>query len=402
MARRKPTRLRVWKRKWKSPNGDPNKEAWTISYIDRHGKERRKTPFPGSKKDTDLEADKIRKQLMDKVHVGDSETVTVKQALMEFCAQERRLGRAGGTMRGMENIIDLHILPRFGKALVADLKSEDVEEMVNDLIDDGHERTPGRALGIMKRMLAYCIPRYLVRNVLVDQEVMLPAVNREPIYIPTVEEMHALLGNLEVRNNTKDDYEQHLAWYLRRLMILLPRSPACAGGRYRACIGRTSTRRPGCSRSGTVGLRQDRLKDPKTKAGIRDIPIDPAIAMALKPVWDYQGQPDRGMIVLTSRGAPAYGCMYESYFKTAMRHAGLLVPREEGGGTDRQRDRGHTPKFSIHALRHWAISSWLLDGVPIPRVARWAGHASPMVTMKVYARVIESMEQMELDRASWR
>jgi integrase len=90
--------------------------------------------------------------------------------------------------------------------------------------------------------------------------------------------------------------------------------------------------------------------------------------------------------------------MYESYFKTSMRHAALLVPREEGGATDRQRDRGHTPKFSIHALRHWAISSWLLDGVAIPRVAQWAGHASPMVTMKVYARVIEGMEQQEADR----
>ena len=142
-----------------------------------------------------------------------------------------------------------------------------------------------------------------------------------------------------------------------------------------------------------------RLGPTKTKAGRRDMRLDPRIAYALKPVWEMMDRPKGDvMIFLTSRGGPAYGCMYESYFKTSMRYAGLLVPREDGGATDRQRDRGHTPIFSIHALRHWAISSWLLDGVAIPRVSRWAGHAGPHVTLKVYAKVIESVENTEADR----
>jgi len=400
MARRKPVRLNVWKRKWEYPKGSGNwKEAWTITYKDRYGEERRETPHPDNKKLTELRADQIRKELMDGYHVAPSETVTVEQALGEFYAQCRREGKKGGTLKGYNDCIENHILPRFGRMLIADLGSEDVRDLINELIDEGHQRTPGLVRSILMRTCKMCIPKYLVRNVLVDDPVVIGSIDREPIYIPTHEEAKALFGALEHRHNTKDDYEQHHAWALRRLMILMAalaglRRGEIQGLHWRNINLKTRMIEVRHSWSPTEGLGET-----KTKAGIRDVPLDWRMAFGLEPLWDYQQNPSpNDMIFLTSRGRPAYGCMYESYFKTSMRHAGLLVPRENGGATDRQRDRGHTPKFSLHALRHWAISSWILDGIPIPRVARWAGHAHPGVTMKVYARVIESMENLEIDR----
>ena len=39
----------------------------------------------------------------------------------------------------------------------------------------------------------------------------------------------------------------------------------------------------------------------------------------------------------------------------------------------------------LHALRHTAISRWLLAGIPISVVSSWAGHASPDITLRIYA-----------------
>jgi hypothetical protein len=45
--------------------------------------------------------------------------------------------------------------------------------------------------------------------------------------------------------------------------------------------------------------------------------------------------------------------------------------------------------FSAHWLRHFYGAALLSAGVPIPQVAKQMGHASPQVTLKVYAYALE-------------
>ena len=42
----------------------------------------------------------------------------------------------------------------------------------------------------------------------------------------------------------------------------------------------------------------------------------------------------------------------------------------------------------LHALRHTAISRWLMAGIPITVVAEWAGHSSPETTLRLYGWAI--------------
>ena len=42
-----------------------------------------------------------------------------------------------------------------------------------------------------------------------------------------------------------------------------------------------------------------------------------------------------------------------------------------------------------HKLRHGAASLLLNEGVPVPLVSRYLGHANPGITMKVYAHVLD-------------
>ena len=44
----------------------------------------------------------------------------------------------------------------------------------------------------------------------------------------------------------------------------------------------------------------------------------------------------------------------------------------------------------LHALRHTAISRWLMAGIPISVVASWAGHSSPEITLRLYAWALPS------------
>lgn len=52
----------------------------------------------------------------------------------------------------------------------------------------------------------------------------------------------------------------------------------------------------------------------------------------------------------------------------------------------------------IHDLRHSAITLMILAGVPIPAIAKLAGHSNPAVTMRTYAHQIRSMEDHAIDR----
>jgi integrase len=51
------------------------------------------------------------------------------------------------------------------------------------------------------------------------------------------------------------------------------------------------------------------------------------------------------------------------------------------------------PAIRPHDLRHTAATHMIRAGVPIPTVSRILGHASPAITMSVYAWVLDSMEE---------
>ena len=54
------------------------------------------------------------------------------------------------------------------------------------------------------------------------------------------------------------------------------------------------------------------------------------------------------------------------------------------------------PKVRFHDLRHTAATLWLEQGLPVTVVAKMLGHATPMMTLNVYAHVIPDT----LDQAS--
>jgi integrase len=50
------------------------------------------------------------------------------------------------------------------------------------------------------------------------------------------------------------------------------------------------------------------------------------------------------------------------------------------------------PQVRVHDLRHLHASLLLADGLPVPAVAARLGHASPAVTMTVYAHALKGQD----------
>lgn len=99
-----------------------------------------------------------------------------------------------------------------------------------------------------------------------------------------------------------------------------------------------------------------------------------------------------------------------------IRHSRLTNPRSDLVFTDRfgqqldprslsrwyaaTADDAAVEETGLHALRHTAISRWIAAGIPITVVARWAGHADPSVTLRVYAWALPVNEDEYANRVT--
>jgi len=120
------------------------------------------------------------------------------------------------------------------------------------------------------------------------------------------------------------------------------------------------------------------LRDTKTRAGRRFVPLRPSMVKALRE-WKL-GCPKGalGLVNPNRDGGPMNHFNFRSrVFRPALRRAGLRRVR-------------------VHDLRHSAASIWLAAGVDIAEVSRALGHASPLVTMSVYAHWVEQSRSNSL------
>jgi integrase len=121
---------------------------------------------------------------------------------------------------------------------------------------------------------------------------------------------------------------------------------------------------------------EDGLKGPKTRSGVRDVPLPPAAVKALEAWFPLCTTDDRGLIFRTKNGTMlADSDFYKWTWHPLLRRAGL----EPKGG------RGY---LHFHALRHYAGSAWLAANVPITDVSSLLGHKNVAITMQVYSHTI--------------
>jgi integrase len=125
---------------------------------------------------------------------------------------------------------------------------------------------------------------------------------------------------------------------------------------------------------------------PKSAAGVRTVPISSQLAAMLK-AWKLRSKfktPDDLLFPNEEGNYISHDNLVKRRFKP------LLEKLEVAHGEDPARFPAPPSRFNWHALRHFAVSSWIEAGFTPKTVQTFAGHASLQVTMDRYGHLFPS------------
>jgi integrase len=375
----------VRKRKW--THRGVEKEAWVVTYADDRGKRHIKT-FE-RKKDADKFRLEVESDIASGTHVAASDTLAVEAALTAWLRDCERRHKALGsparsTIMGYEQLSKTIVLPRWGHELMTDITADDVSDWFIDMAASYSFDTLRQLRLILNQVIKFCIKnKSLKRNVIRDNDVRLPG-EKQPIVIPSRDQIAQLLRSMERRANG----EQVLTFLQRRVCVLL----ALLGGMR---IGEICGLQWQYVRSdlGIIEIRHsysaiNGLKGPKTKAGVRDIPLPPVAFKALGELWDYLDQPEEGFVLQTKTGENMRLGYDAILWRPLMKKAGLMHPA-------RKDKRFGRPMFHFHALRHAAVSMLLDAGVKPLAISPFVGHKNVTTTLGIYGHLIDDDETVK-------
>jgi integrase len=121
--------------------------------------------------------------------------------------------------------------------------------------------------------------------------------------------------------------------------------------------------------------RQGKLASPKTRQGSRDIVLAPPLAKLLREHrLASRFSTDADFVFASATGGPLNG---------------RNVSRR---GLDKALDAAELGKLRFHDLRHTYASLLIAEGLNVVFVSRQLGHASPDITLRVYAHLFDAAE----------
>jgi integrase len=386
---------KIWKRQWKNASGD-TRTGWEVAYADQQGARQRRQ-FT-SRKEADAFRVEIESQLRAGTYRPEAEKVTVREAAELFLnhCRERMERRERMTQRNykvylgyVRNYIcpdaawhaKMHAQPHhqfryfdkgIGNKTLAQLTVGTVTKFRDDLRAAGLSvPTTRKILAMLQVMLAYAISLDLMAiNVAKDVEVIgRRDEGMQRIEPPSKEVMRQLIELADENFQVK---------------LLFASATGVRASELHALRWRhISFER----RHVKIETRVDPYRDedvPKTKAGLRTIPLGENVLAALK-AWKLRShykQP--GDLVFPNRA----GGYIDHKDMVKRKFQPLFAKLEQRWKEERRNETVEV--FTWHALRHFAISCWIDAGLPPKTVQTFAGHSSLQVTMDRYGHLFRS------------
>ena len=276
----------VSKRQWTYKGN--TREAWTVRYKDGTGAQRSKQ-FE-LKKQADAFRRKIEREIEDGEHVPEARSTTFKVACDEFMRnawQRVRDGRIGRSRyEALRSSCEGKIVPAIGAKLVRDLKEADVEEFYGALITTGNLRPVSARTQVrhLKMVEDFAVKRgWTKTRPTTDALKALRGIKREPIRTFALDEVRHLVATAATR-----PFHKHLR---PAAMLNCFVSLAAFCGLRRGEIGALSLDNVLLAER-VVEVRRNltehrTLKGPKTRAGVRDVPVPAQVAEVLS-AWIAQ------------------------------------------------------------------------------------------------------------------
>ena len=127
-----------------------------------------------------------------------------------------------------------------------------------------------------------------------------------------------------------------------------------------------------------------RFKSPKTKNGVRTISLPTSVVQALKAHRKHQLE----LRLALGQGKPGNDAL------VFCKHEGdAIAPSRVSGAWRDVVDRLKLTKVRFHDLRHTHASALIAGGLDVVAISRRLGHASPVVTLSVYAHLFKQSDE---------
>jgi integrase len=355
---------------------DP-KSPWIVTYIDGGGKRRQATPKSGLKKDADAIRISIERELGEGTHMAKSETAYMRDVAEEWLRHIELKAKIGDNMKlitaaNYKTFALSHVVPDLGSKLISKITANDITSYLANKRLKLSKATTKLLHCVLLGIFTYAVRHnYLKRNVMVDFKVRAPSSEAERIRVPSIAEVKRLLQVLDTRVHKGD----RLVALRRRAGI--PLAAFCGLRLGEICALKWEHVR---FDKGVIEVRHsfnrlDGLKLPKSKAGLRDVPISPIDLAPLMELFSACKSPTEGYVFETRAGHP---------YMPAKFYDAIWAPVLEKAGW---RDANGKPKYHFHALRHVAASLMIQDGLTPLHVKRFIGHAHASTTLDIYGHL---------------
>jgi integrase len=366
----------VRRRTWKTASGEA-KAAWVVDYTDSRGDRQRKHYL--SKKAADVFRIQIEGQMQAGTYRPNADKVTVKQvceSFLEHCAgrnqrDERMTRKMLVVYKGHVNNHILHSGHGLSNRKLSQLTARSVGEFRDRLRGAGVTvPTTRKILATLHSALAYAISQdWVATNAAHGTRVIGPRdEGSKKIVPPSKTDMGAILSGAD------EEF---------RIKLIFAASTGVRAGEQWATRWRDVDLEKGQLH---IGCRVDAYREegaPKSAAGVRTVPISRQLTAMLK-AWKLKSKfkAPEDLIFPNDEGN------HINHDNLVKRRFGPLFENLE---VAHQADPTRSPlpprRFNWHALRHFAISSWIEAGCAPKTVQTFAGHASLQVTMDRYGHL---------------
>jgi integrase len=357
---------------------------YEVSYLDSDGRQRWRTIT------TLAEARRLRAELVTRVASGERvapSKITFAEFADDWLAQQQTRLRPT-THRLYGSYLRHQINPRLGARKISTITVDDVAALIADMEQGWRYQERG---GRLTRVQGKPFAAWTIRGVLVvlgrvlGRAARLGVINSNPV------------RRLEQEERPKSERREFPSFDRDAIGKLIASTPK----RYRTLIAVSVL--TGIRQGEAIGLRwQDvdikagllriryqldrtgRLVEPKTAAARRDVPIPPSLGR---------------MLAVQKQAAFAKGHSKPTDFvfcsETGASQNHRNITRR---GLEKAVANGQLPKIRWHDLRHIAASALIAEGASVPHVSRVLGHATPAITLAIYAHEFARAEHADRTR----
>jgi len=312
----------------------------------------RQTVYGRTRAEVVAKLDALKREVISAGRLPDPGNRTLNDLLDAWLDAKSPTWKAS-TLAYYRDIAVRYLRPSLGHVRLAHLSSARIQRLCSSLQQEGHHRTALKAFRALSQALALAVRwGWLGHNPCKRLDPPRYRPERKAVWSP--DQLRAFL------EGTRDHW-LHPFWMVA----------VCSGCR----PGELLALEWGDVDFGEGALHitksaQRVVSTPKTRSGVRRItmPAEAMAALCRQAAWRL-AQGSGGDLVFSGK------------------RGGSLSASTVEGAMYREVCRLGLPRLTPHGLRHLHASLLLAEGVPVPEVARRLGHASPSITMAVYAHV---------------